>query len=96
MEVKQITVTVHRRARKVMRSARLWAALRRWAAGVNWWRVAWYALLTVAGVLLYRVGAVYALRQRGYYAVGGEAVALLLPVFYWLVSTLIRDFLRDL
>lgn len=55
-----------------------------------------YALLTLAGILLYKVGAAYALRERGYFAVGGEAVAMLLPVLYYLFAKTIRDFVRDM
>ena len=57
--------------------------------------VAWYAFLTVAGVLLHKLGAAYALRERGYYAVGGEALALLLPVFYYCAATTVRDIIKD-
>lgn len=69
--------------------------LRTWLARLNGWTVAWYAFLTVAGVLLYKLGAAYALRERGYYAVGGEALALLLPVFYYCAAATIRDIVRD-
>ena len=70
-------------------------SLRTWLARLNGWTVAWYAFLTVAGVLLYKLGAAYALRERGYYAVGGEALALLLPVFYYCAAVTVRDILRD-
>ena len=40
--------------------------LRTWLARLNGWAVARYAFLTVAGILLYKLGAVYALRERGY------------------------------
>ena len=59
--------------------------LRTWLASLNGWTVAWYAFLTVAGVL----------RERGYYAVGGEALALLLPVFYYCAATTVRDIIKD-
>ena len=55
-----------------------------------------YALLTLAGILLYKMDAAYAMRERGYFAVGGEAVALLLPVLYYLFAKTIRDFVRDM
>ena len=74
---------------------RRWASLRAWIARLNGWTVAWYAFLTVAGVLLHKLGAAYALRERGYYAVGGEALALLLPVFYYCAAATIRDIVRD-
>lgn len=71
------------------------AGLRTFLARLNGWTVAWYAFLTVAGILLYKAGAAYALRERGYYAVGGEALALLLPVFYYTMATTIRDIVKD-
>ena len=69
--------------------------LRTWLARLNGWTVAWYAFLAVAGVLLYKLGAAYAMRERGYYAVGGEGLALLLPVFYYCAAATIRDIVRD-
>lgn len=75
---------------------RRWASLRAWIARLNGWTVAWYVFLTVAGVLLYKLGAAYALRERGYFAVGGEALALLLPVFYYCVAATVRDIVRDM
>ncbi len=44
---------------------------------------------------MFKVGAAYALRERGYYAVGGEALALLLPVLYYASAATIRDIMRD-
>ena len=70
-------------------------SLRTWLARLNGWTVAWYAFLMVAGILLYKLGAAYALRERGYYAVGGEGLALLLPVFYYCAAATIRDIVRD-
>ena len=70
-------------------------SLRKWLARLNGWTVAWY-MLTVAGVLLYKLGAAYAMRERGYYAVGGEALALLLPVVYYCAAATIRDIVRDM
>ena len=69
--------------------------LRTWLARLNGWTVAWYAFLTVAGVLLYKLGAAYALRERGYYAVGGEVLALLLPVLYYVAKAMVRDIIKD-
>ena len=69
--------------------------LRTWLARLNGWAVARYAFLTVAGILLYKLGAAYALRERGYYAVGGEALALLLPVFYYCAAATVRDIVKD-
>lgn len=50
-----------------------------------------YAALTLAGILLFRAGQARALAERGYEALGGEVFALLLPVFYWMVTRVIRD-----
>lgn len=57
--------------------------------------IAKYAVLTLAGIILFRAGAAYALTERGYAAVGGEAVALLLPVLYPLISAAVRDYIED-
>ena len=54
-----------------------------------------YAALTVAGVLLFRWGQGYALAERGYEAIGGEALLLGLPLFWYLTETTIRDTVRD-
>lgn len=67
---------------------------RAWPARLTAKTVARYALLTAAGVLLYKLGAAYALRERGYFAVGGEAVFLLLPILYCLAAAVIRDIAR--
>lgn len=48
--------------------------------------VAKYSGLTLAGIILFRAGAAYALTERGYSAVGGKAFAPFLPVFYALFS----------
>ena len=57
--------------------------------------VAKYSGLTLAGIILFRAGAAYALTERGYSAVGGEAFALLLPVLYPLISAVVRDYIED-
>lgn len=57
--------------------------------------VAKYTGLTLAGIILFRAGAAYALTERGYSAVGGEAVALLLPALWYLFSQTVRDFTTD-
>lgn len=53
--------------------------------------IAKYAALTLAGFLLFRAGQARALAERGYEALGGEAFALFLPGFYWMISRIIRD-----
>lgn len=64
---------------------------RAWPAWLTARTAARYVILTVAGVLLYKAGAACALRERGYFAVGGEAVFLLLPVLYCLAAAVVRD-----
>ena len=50
-----------------------------------------YAVLTAAGIILFRAGQARALTERGYAAVGGEGFALLLPVLYYMISRTVRD-----
>lgn len=57
--------------------------------------VAKYAALTIAGIILFRAGAAYGLKERGCSAVGGEAFALLLPVLYPLISAVVRCYIED-
>ena len=81
---------------KVGQAEKRWrVSLCTWLAQLNGWAVARYVLLTMAGVLLYKLGATYALRERGYYAVGGEALALLLPVLYYVAAVIVQDIVRD-
>ena len=68
---------------------------RTWPAWLTARTAARYVILTVAGVLLYKLGAAYAMRERGYYAVGGEALFLLLPVIYYCAAATIRDIIED-
>lgn len=74
---------------------RRWVSLWTWLAKLNGWAVAWYAFLAVAGVLLYKPCAAYALRERGYFAVGGEALALLLPALCYCAAATVRDIIED-
>lgn len=57
--------------------------------------VAKYSGLTLAGIILFRAGAAYGLKERGYSATGGEAFALLLPVLYPLISAVVQDYIED-
>ena len=57
--------------------------------------VAKYSGLTLAGIILFRAGAAYALTERGYSAVGGEAFALFLLAFYALLSGVGRGYVKD-
>lgn len=63
---------------------------------LNGWAVAWYVFLTLAGVLLYKLGAAYAMQERGYFAIGGEALALLLPALYYCAAATIRNIVQDM
>ena len=90
METVEIVITVH------TRKERMKDATRRRLARTDWWAVAWYVFLLAAGIALYRAGAVWALEQRGYYAVGGEALMILLPVVFFVTWTTVRDMIRDL
>lgn len=72
-----------------------WVSFRKRIAGLNGWAVARYVFLTAAGILLYKAGAAYAMRERGYSAIGGEVLALLLPLLYYVMATTIKGFVRD-
>jgi len=54
-----------------------------------------YAVLTVLGVVFFKIASAWALAERGYAALGGEGFFLLLPVVWWILSTTIRDFTED-
>lgn len=95
MQTTEMVVEVHKRERVKSGQARRRVSLRKWLARLNGWTVAWYTFLTLAGVALYKVGAVYALRERGYHAVGGEALALLLPVVHYAEAATIRGIMQD-
>ena len=55
-----------------------------------------YAALTLLGFILFKMAAAQARIDRGYSAIGGEAMFLLLPVLYSLISKTVRDWLDDL
>lgn len=54
-----------------------------------------YILLTLLGFALFVALNMVAYLERGYFAVGGEMFALLLPVFYWFISRSARDAADD-
>lgn len=54
-----------------------------------------YGALTVLGICLYGISAEFAIRERGYFAVGGEFFLLLLPVFYYLFAEMANDIRSD-
>lgn len=86
-KVKYIKVGQAKKRRRV--------SLRTWLARLNGRTVARYAFVAVAGILLYKLGAAYAMRERGYYAVGGEALFLLLPVIYYCAAAITRDWREE-
>ena len=55
-----------------------------------------YAVLTVCGILLYLLAAKQVLAKRGYFAIGGEGLFLLLPVFYGATHAVIRDWIKEI
>ena len=58
--------------------------------------VAKYAFLLAVGVVLFKQANAYAYAQRGYEAIGGEGFFLLLPLLWYLITTTIRDTVRDM
>lgn len=58
--------------------------------------IAKYIVLSVSGIFFYRVASDFAFAERGYTAIGGEAVFILLPLFCYLFSALARDMRRDI
>lgn len=54
-----------------------------------------YAYLSLFGLVLYGIASEYVLHERGYFAVGGEALFLFLPLFYYLVSESIKEFIEE-
>lgn len=90
MSEQYITITLHAEREEPRRRVRRARRVR-----VNVWTIAKYAALTVAGIVLFRAGAAYGLKERGYSAVGGEVFALLLPVFWYAAEKLVRDFIED-
>lgn len=55
-----------------------------------------WAVLTLAGVLLFITAKGAALEQRGYTAHGGEYLILPLPLWWWLIERCVGDFIRDI
>lgn len=87
MSEQYFTITIHSERKRPRRRAR--------RVRVNVWTVVKYAALTLAGIILFRAGAAYGLKERGYSAVGGEAFALLLPVFWYTMEKTVRGYIED-
>lgn len=60
------------------------------------WTALKYGSISACGVILFRLTTLYAAAERGYQAVGGEAVFLLLPVLYWVGEAIVRDLFQNL
>lgn len=82
-------------ARRRAGQAQLWRRKNR-RERVNGATIVLYAMLTVAGILLFRAGAAYAYAERGYRAVGGEVFALFLPALFYFISQAISTFATDM
>lgn len=55
-----------------------------------------YLYITIIGLGLYCLTSDMATAQRGYQAVGGEAVFLLLPLLWGLVERIATDWVREI
>lgn len=75
--------------------ARWWQRAGKRILQMNGWAAVWYVFLVTAGIVLYRAIAVYATRQRGYYAVGGEALIPLLLVLCYGIAVMMRKIVRS-
>ena len=53
-----------------------------------------FLVLTATAALFIKAQS-YALAWRGYFAIGGEFLLLLLPIIYYLLKQTIRDYVRD-
>ena len=53
------------------------------------------SLILIVTANLFVMAADYALVERGYHAVGGEGLIPLVPIIYYLVKRVIRDFAAD-
>ena len=59
-----------------------------WYERAEVWTVAKYAVLTLAGIMLFQAGQARALIDCGYAAIGGEVFTLFLPAYYFIISKL--------
>ncbi len=53
-----------------------------------------WAAISILSVILFLIGKESALRERGYSAIGGEYLLLLLPVFYYIFERVIKDWIE--
>ena len=52
-------------------------------------------VVILASAALFFVGQAHALRERGYEAIGGEYLLLAIPVLYYLLRAVLKDYLAD-
>lgn len=55
-----------------------------------------YTILTACGFILFKIGQAAAFKQRGYSAYGGEYLLLGLPIFYYLISSTVRNHANEI
>jgi len=55
-----------------------------------------WAAVVVASLILFVVAKDYALRERGYSAIGGEYMLLLLPLILYAAGRTVKDWIADL
>lgn len=57
-------------------------------------KISKYITLFIIGILLYSISADVAYIQRGYKSIGGEVLILLLPLWWYLAETTIKDTIK--
>lgn len=75
--------------------ARWWQRAGKRILQMNGWTAAWYVFLITAGMVLYKAIADRDMRERGYYAVGGEALIPLLFVLCYGIVVMMRKIMRS-
>ena len=55
-----------------------------------------YIALTLLSILIYCISAHFFMMKRGYFAIGGEAMILLTPLIYRLISSSVKDAITDI
>lgn len=78
-----------------MGKARWWQRAGKRILQMNVWTAVWYVFLITAGMVLYKAMAVYAAMERGYYAVGGEALIPLLFVLCYGIAVTMWEIVRS-
>lgn len=55
-----------------------------------------WVLIIGASVALFILGKEAAFRERGYHAIGGEALLLFIPIIYYAVAQTVKDWISTL